>query len=74
MVSPDGTVRYAERFLAGLSSSFALRRFPFDQQQLIVIIHPFLVDGPRMKFRQDDTSTWTASRIPRPSPRWRSGI
>ena len=63
MVSPDGTVRYAERFLASLSSKFELRRFPFDQQRLIVIIHPFLVDGPRMKFRRDDTSTWTASEF-----------
>ncbi len=63
MVSPDGTVRYAERFLASLSSKFELRRFPFDQQRLIVIIHPFLVDAPRMKFRQDDTSTWTASEF-----------
>jgi len=63
MVSPDGTVRYAERFSASLSSKFDLRRFPFDQQRLIVIIHPFLVDGPRMKFRQDETSTWTASEF-----------
>lgn len=63
MVSPDGTVRYAERFIASLSSKFELRRFPFDQQRLIVIIHPFLVDGPRMNFRLDETSTWTASEF-----------
>ena len=63
MVSPDGTVRYAERFIASLSSKFELRRFPFDQQRLIVIIHPFLVDGPRMKFRLDEASTWTASEF-----------
>jgi len=63
MVGPDGTVSYAERFIASLSSKFELRRFPFDQQRLIVIIHPFLVDGPRMKFRLDETSTWTASEF-----------
>jgi hypothetical protein len=63
MVSPDGTVRYAERFIASLSSKFALRRFPFDQQRLIVIIHPFLVDGPRMKFHLDKISTWSASEF-----------
>jgi hypothetical protein len=63
MVNPDGTVRYAERFIASLSSKFELRRFPFDQQRLIVIIHPFLVDGPRMKFRLDEASTWTASEF-----------
>ena len=30
-VAPDGTVRYAERCKVGLSSKFALRRFPFDR-------------------------------------------
>ena len=63
MVSPDGTVRYAERFITSLSSKFALRRFPFDQQRLIVIIHPFLTEGSRMKFRLDEASTWTASEF-----------
>ncbi len=63
MVSPDGTVRYAERFLASLSSKFELRRFPFDQQRLIVIIHPFLVDVPPMNFRLDEISTWSAGEF-----------
>ncbi len=63
MVSPDGTVRYTERFLASLSSRFQLRRFPFDQQRLIVIIHPFLVDVPPMNFRLDAISTWTAGEF-----------
>src|ERR1700722_11461394 len=49
MVSPDGTVRYAERLLVKLSSKFALRHFPFDQQRLLVIIHPFLGEGPPIK-------------------------
>jgi hypothetical protein len=62
-VSPDGTVRYVERFIVSLSSRFELRRFPFDQQQLIVIIHPFLPDGPRVKFKLDANSTWTASEF-----------
>jgi hypothetical protein len=63
MVSPDGTVRYAERLVVTLSSSFHLRRFPFDQQQLLVIIHPFLADGPRIRFKLDNESTWTASEF-----------
>jgi len=63
MVSPDGTVRYAERLLVTLSSRFELRRFPFDEQRLIVIIHPFLVDGPHIKFTLNNTSTWTASEF-----------
>jgi hypothetical protein len=63
MVSPDGTVRYAERLVVMLSSSFHLRRFPFDQQQLLVIIHPFLAYGPRLRFKLDNDSTWTASEF-----------
>ena len=63
MVGPDGDVRYAERLIVKLSSKFELRRFPFDQQQLVVIIHPFLVDGPHIRFKLDDTSTWTASEF-----------
>ena len=62
-VSPDGTVRYAERLVVTLSSSFHLRRFPFDRQQLLVIIHPFLADGPRLRFKLDNNSTWTASEF-----------
>jgi hypothetical protein len=63
MVSPDGAVRFAERLVVTLSSSFHLRRFPFDQQQLLVIIHPFLADGPRIRFKLDNESTWTASEF-----------
>jgi hypothetical protein len=63
MVSPGGNVRYAERLVVTLSSRFELRRFPFDQQRLLVIIHPFLADGPRVKFKFDATSTWTASEF-----------
>jgi hypothetical protein len=44
MVSPDGTVHYAERFHADLSSRFRLRRFPFDQQLLAIHLSPFIND------------------------------
>ncbi len=62
-VRPDGVVSYAERLVVVLSSSFELRRFPFDRQRLLVIIHPFLADGPHVTFKLDDTSTWTASEF-----------
>jgi hypothetical protein len=62
-VTPDGTVNYAERSKVALSSRFALRRFPFDRQALLIIIHPFLVDGPRMRFSLIDHATWTASEF-----------
>ena len=62
-VTPDGTVNYAERCKVGLSSKFALRHFPFDRQSLVIIIHPFLVDGPHIRFKLIDTSAWTASEF-----------
>jgi len=62
-VAPDGTVNYAERCRVGVSSKFALRRFPFDQQSLLIIIHPFLVDGPHIRFKLSDYSIWTASEF-----------
>jgi hypothetical protein len=62
-VSPDGTVRYVERIVVTLSSRFELRRFPFDRQRLKIIIHPFLANGPNIKFKLDENSTWTASEF-----------
>lgn len=43
-VTPDGTVQYAERFHADLSTRFMLRRFPFDQQALHIRLSPFVND------------------------------
>ncbi|MGA9725711.1 MAG: hypothetical protein WBQ86_24880, partial [Candidatus Binatus sp.] len=63
MVSPDGTVAYAERIVVTLSSRFELRRFPFDRQRLEILIHPFLANGPQIKFKLDANSTWTASEF-----------
>jgi hypothetical protein len=44
-VFPDGTARYYERSSAELSSSFHLRNFPFDQQELDIFIHPPVSQG-----------------------------
>ncbi len=41
-VGADGTVHYVESFTATLSSDLNLRPFPFDTQQLYVVIHPFV--------------------------------
>ena len=62
-VAPDGTVTYAERFRVVVSSKFALRRFPFDRQTLVVLIHPFLIDHPRIGFKLGDNAAWTASEF-----------
>src|SRR5260370_6045568 len=62
-VAPDGTVNYVERDKVALSSRFALRRFPFDRQALVIIIHPLLADGPRIKFSLNEHAAWTASEF-----------
>jgi hypothetical protein len=49
-VFADGTVRYYERSSAKLSSSFRLRDFPFDQQQLDIFIHPPISEGRLVNF------------------------
>ncbi|HVN63567.1 MAG TPA: hypothetical protein VMT58_02935 [Candidatus Binataceae bacterium] len=61
--TPDGTVYYAERLHAVISSRFRLERFPFDSQTLLVLIHPFLVDKPRLVFHLDRNAAWTASEF-----------
>jgi hypothetical protein len=49
-VFPDGMVRYYERSSAELSSSFRLRDFPFDQQELDIFIHPPVSQGRLVNF------------------------
>ncbi len=63
IVSPDGTVNYAERCKATLSSKFLLRRFPFDTQQLSIIIHPFVSNSHNMTFSLNDHKTWVSSEL-----------
>lgn len=52
-VAFDGTVHYAERFHAVLSSRFRMRRFPFDTQSLEVHFHPFFNDAASETFVVD---------------------
>ncbi|MGO9452123.1 MAG: hypothetical protein ACLQDV_13940 [Candidatus Binataceae bacterium] len=59
-VTPDGTVTYVERFHVVLSSKFALRRFPFDSQSLVIVIHPFVRSLNRVTYSLYDHHVWTA--------------
>ena len=47
---PDGSINYVERFHAVLSSKFMLRRFPFDSQDLLIIVHPFVRQSGKVEF------------------------
>ncbi len=62
-VKPSGWVDYVERFHATLSSKFALRRFPFDSQSLLIIIHPFVRPLREVTYTLYDHHIWTAKEF-----------
>lgn len=57
-VDDDGNVRYTERFDTTISSSYALRGFPFDRQLLRFNIEPFLPKVSEISFA-DTPADWT---------------
>lgn len=63
IVGPDGTAQYVERFGIQLSSRLDLRRFPFDSERLLIVIHPFIADADRVVFKLDPTRTWIGRRF-----------
>jgi hypothetical protein len=60
---PDGSINYVERFHALLSSKFRLRRFPFDSQALLVIVHPFLRQAQEVEFSLYDRNVWATEEF-----------
>jgi len=63
IVHPDGTAQYVERFGIQLSSRLDLRRFPFDTERLLIVIHPFIADADRVVFKLDPDRTWIGRRF-----------
>jgi hypothetical protein len=47
---PDGTVKYLERSSAELSSTFRLKIFPFERQNLVILIHPSMSEADSVDF------------------------
>ena len=62
-VGPDGVLSFAERFDAVLTSTFHLKSFPFDAQNLEVIIHPFTVQQAFVTFAANQFPVWTAAEF-----------
>jgi len=60
---PDGSVNYVERFHAVLSSKFQLRRFPFDSQELLVVIHPFLRQVNEVEYNIYNRGVWASQEF-----------
>ncbi len=56
-VLPSGLVRYAKRFSVALSTKFYLRRFPFDSQNLEIVISPFASGTVRIDLKSDKSIT-----------------
>lgn len=49
----NGMVTYIEGFEGTLSSSFNLRKFPFDSQELRIQFHPFISAASEIRFAPD---------------------
>jgi hypothetical protein len=62
-VEPNGLVSYIERFDALMSSTFHLKTFPFDAQDLKVIIHPFTDQQQTVAFVRSQLPVWRAAEF-----------
>jgi hypothetical protein len=60
---PDGSVNYVERFHAVLSSKFMLKRFPFDSQSLLIIVHPYLRQERQVEFAAYNRDVWATQEF-----------
>jgi hypothetical protein len=56
-VLPDGQVEYVGRFVATLSTRFGLRRFPFDYEDLQILVSPFSSGAVRIDLKADKQLT-----------------
>jgi hypothetical protein len=54
----DGSVSYVGRFHAVLSSKFMPKRFPFDSQSLLIIVHPYLRQELQVEFTAYNREVW----------------
>ncbi len=54
---PDGTVTYLELVNATVSSTFDLRKFPFDSQTAMMIWEPLSSDSKGIVFKENPTAT-----------------
>ena len=60
-VLPNGGVRYAERFAATLSAKLYLQKFPFDNQNLQIVISPFASGAVRIDLKANKEMTQLVS-------------
>ncbi|MBE3603912.1 hypothetical protein IMX07_09775 [bacterium] len=65
---PDGAVSYSARMDVTLSANFNLRKFPFDEQTLEVIVHPNRVNLGRVVFIAAPDAAWMTTEFETYSP------
>lgn len=73
-ITPDGTVYYTEEIDAIAKSSLELARYPFDQQQLIVLFEVLGFDKEQVVLRSDPGSSgiWEDKHHRIEVPQWSS--
>jgi hypothetical protein len=54
LITADGTVEYREKFYVTLSSSYDMKRFPFDEQILVAEIESFAWSSDHLQFHIED--------------------
>jgi Neurotransmitter-gated ion-channel ligand binding domain len=70
---PDGTVVYTEKFATRVSTIMHLRAFPFDSQELELVVRPFTGQENRIVLRVDPQTTGISQAPYTPLPLWHTG-
>jgi len=70
---PDGTLTYTEKFAAQLSTNMQLRSFPFDSQDLEIVVHPFTNQVGSILMSVDSAATGISGASYTPLPLWHTG-
>jgi Neurotransmitter-gated ion-channel ligand binding domain len=69
----DGTLTYTEKFSVTLSSNMHLRAFPFDSQNLEIVVHPFTSQADSVILRADQAASGISTASYTPLPLWHTG-
>lgn len=69
----DGTINYTEKFAVKLSTNMQLRAFPFDSQDLQIVVHPFTTQANGVILSVDPHTTGISTAPYTPLPLWHTG-
>jgi Neurotransmitter-gated ion-channel ligand binding domain/Neurotransmitter-gated ion-channel transmembrane region len=69
----DGAISYTEKFAVTLSTQMHLRAFPFDSQDLEVVVHPFTNQSRSILLAVDPVTTGISNASYTPLPLWHTG-